>query len=56
MRKQYTKQGIEFILKGDHKYPDDYPQEGSEICITGVFGSYEEDGNTYYALTDAVIS
>ena len=50
------RQGIEFILKGDHKYPDDYPQEGSEICITGVFGSYEEDGNTYYALTDAVIS
>lgn len=48
-------QGIEFILAGDKTYPSDYPQEGAEIVITGVFGTYEEDGNTYWALTDATI-
>lgn len=48
-------QGIEFILDGDKAYPSDYPQEGAEITVTGVFGTYEEDGNTYWALTDAVM-
>ena len=48
-------QGIEFILDGDKTYPSDYPQEGAEIVITGVFGTYEEDGNTYWALTNAGI-
>ena len=48
-------QGIEFILDGDKTYPSDYPQEGAEIVITGVFGTYEEDGNTYWALTNAAI-
>ena len=48
-------QGIEFILDGDHSYPSDYPQEGSEITITGVFGTYEEGGETYWALTKAAM-
>ena len=48
-------QGIEFILDGDKAYPSDYPQEGAEITVTGVFGTYEEDGNTYWALTDALM-
>jgi len=46
-------QGIEFILEGDNAYPKDYPAEGAEITILGVFGTYEEDGGTYWSLTDA---
>ncbi|MDR2022045.1 MAG: hypothetical protein LBQ71_02055 [Hungatella sp.] len=41
-------QGLELIWNGDHTYPDDYPEEESEIEITGVFQSYVEEGNTYY--------
>ena len=48
-------QGIEFILDGNKEYPADYPQEGAEITVTGVFGTYEEEGNTYWALTNAAI-
>lgn len=43
-------QGLEFIWNGDHAYPDDYPEEESEIEITGVFQSYQEDSSTYYYL------
>ena len=42
--------GLEFIWTGDHVYPDDYPEEKSSIEVTGVFGSYEELGRTYYYL------
>lgn len=41
-------QGLELIWDGAHTYPEDYPEEGSEIEITGVFQSYIEEGNTYY--------
>jgi len=44
-------QGLEFVLKGEHNYPDDYPKERTKIEVTGVFGSYEELGGTYYFLT-----
>ena len=44
---------IEFILEGDNVYPEDYPAEGAEITIQGVFGTYEEDGGTYWSLTGA---
>jgi len=43
-------QGLEFLWSGKHKYPDDYPQDGTPIELTGVFESYEELGNTYYRL------
>jgi len=43
-------QGLEFIWKGDHTYPDDYPPDNARIEAAGVFGSYEELGNTYYYL------
>ena len=46
-------QGIEFILTDDYTYPDDYPEPGEEICVTGVFDTYEEDGFTYCTLRDA---
>ena len=48
-------QGIEFILKGEHKYPDDYPEAATEITVTGTFNAYEEYAATYCQLVDAEI-
>lgn len=48
-------QGIEFIWNGDHQYPQDYPDDNTQIEVTGIFGSYEELGYTFYYLsTDAI--
>jgi len=46
-------QGIEFDWAGDHKYPDDYPPEGSEITVTGTFDTYVEGNFIYCTLVDA---
>lgn len=46
-------QGIEFVLKGDFKYPEDYPALGADIVIAGVYELYEEDGFYYCQLADA---
>ena len=46
-------QGVEFSLKGDHKYPDDYPELGDPITVVGVFETYKEGGNKYCQLKDA---
>lgn len=43
-------QGIEFVLSGEHTYPDDYPDNLSLISVTGVFSTYDELGVTYYYL------
>ena len=43
--------GLEFVWNGKHTYPDDYPEDTTEIEVVGVFGSYEELGKTYYFLT-----
>ena len=40
-------QGLEFIWMGEHKFPDDYPEEFAEIVVTGTFTTAEEDGITY---------
>ncbi len=48
-------QGIEFQLAGKHKYPDDYPELGSEITVTGTFGTYDEGEYTYCQLSDATL-
>lgn len=48
-------QGIEFVLAGDHKYPDDYPERGAEIIVHGVFNTYEDDYGSYVQLKDAVL-
>ena len=49
---------MEFVWTGKHAYPDDYPQEGTPIELTGVFESYEELGETYYHLIvdDIIVS
>lgn len=48
-------QGLEFIWFGEHIYPDDYPENEAEIEITGVWESYEEEGQIWYRIkTDAI--
>ena len=46
-------QGIEFILTDDYKYPDDYPIEGDNITVEGIFDTYEEESGMYCTLKDA---
>lgn len=46
-------QGIEFVLEGEHTYPDDYPQINSTITVTGIFDTYEENGYIYCQLINA---
>jgi translation initiation factor 1 (eIF-1/SUI1) len=42
-------QGLEFIWDDNtHTYPDEYPEDYTEVEIIGVFDSYEELGSTYY--------
>jgi len=48
-------QGIEFELTGDYKYPDDYPEVGSEITVTGIFDTYVEGEFTYCTLRNATM-
>lgn len=49
-------QGIEFVWKGDHSYPDDYPETGTEIVVTGTFDTYTENGVEYCQLIDAELA
>ncbi len=46
-------QGIEFELEGEHKYPDDYPEVGGDVCVVGVFDTYTEGEYTYCTLRNA---
>lgn len=48
-------QGIEFVLKDEKKYPDEYPTEGIKITVSGVFDTYYEGEYRYCQLKDAVI-
>lgn len=44
--------GVEFIWDDNsHIYPDEYPKEGQEILIQGVYGSYVEENITYYYIS-----
>ena len=46
-------QGLEFVLAGEHSYPADYPEPGTEITVVGTFQTYEENGYMDYHLADA---
>ncbi|MCR5684685.1 MAG: hypothetical protein K6G81_04580 [Lachnospiraceae bacterium] len=46
-------QGIEFELTEDYKYPDNYPETGNEICVTGTFDTYLEGDYEYCTLRAA---
>ena len=49
------KQGIEIVWEG-HDNAGDYPQEGTEVVVTGVFNTYDESGTRYaQLLCDEVI-
>lgn len=49
-------QGLDFVWTGEHAYPADYPEEGTEIEIAGVFQMVQE-GEYYYIYieTDEII-
>lgn len=40
-------QGLEFVWKGNHTYPDDFPKPGQNITVTGIYKLIETDGVTY---------
>ena len=46
---------LEFILKDDLKYPDEYPKTGDEITVMGEFETYLENGHTFCQLKDAAL-
>jgi len=46
-------QGLEFVLSGEHVYPDDYPEIGADICVMGSFDTYQEGAYTYCTLRNA---
>ena len=48
-------QGIEFDLKDQRKFPDEYPQMGEEITVSGIFTTYMEGNTRYCQLKDAVM-
>ena len=48
-------QGLEFDPTEDFTYPDDFPADGETVRVIGVFDAYEEDGNRYLTLRDAVL-
>ncbi|MCR5305530.1 MAG: hypothetical protein K6E36_03415 [Oscillospiraceae bacterium] len=48
-------QGIEFVLAGSYRYPDDYPAPGSEIVVHGTFNTYRDETGAYVQLKDAVL-
>lgn len=46
-------QGIEFVLTDDYSFPDDYPEAGKDICVIGIFDTYQEGSYTYCTLRNA---
>ena len=46
-------QGLKFVLAGEHSYPADCPELGTEITVVGTFQTYEENGYMYCHLVDA---
>ena len=48
-------QGIEFIWKGEHQFPQDYPDADAEIVVTGTFRNYFEGDQQYFHIDDAAL-
>lgn len=48
-------QGIEFQLSDGRIYPDDYPEMGEIITVSGTFDVYTENGYQYCQLIGAVL-
>ncbi|MCR5041739.1 MAG: hypothetical protein K6C36_06575 [Clostridia bacterium] len=48
-------QGIEFVLKDERKFPEEYPAKGTELTVVGIFDTYTEGKYQYCQLIDAVM-
>ncbi len=48
-------QGIEFVREDEALYPEDYPEPGTDILVTGRLEPYTENGFDYLHLVDAVL-
>lgn len=48
-------QGMEFRLKDESVYPDDYPAVGKDITVVGTFNTYMEGEQKYAELKDSTI-
>ena len=49
-------QGIEFVWAGEHSYPEDYPEPGTDIVVTGQLETYEEGDYLYLRLGNAEVA
>lgn len=50
---QCCAQGLEFVRAGEHEYPDDYPEEGAGIIVTGQLEVYEDLGYLFLHLVNS---
>ena len=48
-------QGIEFVRAREYNWPDDYPEAGADVTVTGRLEIYEENGYSYLHLVDAEV-
>lgn len=48
-------QGIEYRLSDEFVNPDDYPEQGEDICVQGIFDTYDIGDFRYCYLKEAVI-
>lgn len=48
-------QGIEFELAEPRKYPEEYPEIGTQIVVHGTFNTYEDETGAYVQLRNAVL-
>ena len=46
-------QGMEFVLAGEHMYPDDYPSKKAVITVIGEFETYYVGSDRYCRLCNA---
>ncbi len=49
-------QGMEFIWSGEHSWPDDYPEETTDIIVTGRLEMYTEGEYKYLHLVDSEVT
>ena len=49
-------QGIEFVLPGDVHYPEDYPEQGTPIEISGTCNVYIENEQPFVELLNATMT
>ena len=48
-------QGIEFLPTVKVNYPGDFPPEGTDITVTGIFDTYYEGQDRFFQLKDASV-